>query len=146
MADLNTLIAQGPPRTDFSPLSTLFDSYGAGQKARRQQDIWDARRQAAVTGADGKPDYAATARNLLGAGDIEGARLIAAMVKDMRWGTIGAGANVATDNDAAPAANPTWPKIPMAAAQALKLDPSRREQFDATYGPGASALVLRWGP
>src|SRR5262245_30050650 len=86
MADVNDRIAQGPARIDFSPLSTLFDSYGEGQKARRQQDIWAARRQAAVIGADGRPDYAATARNLLHAGDLEGARHIAGMVKDMRWG------------------------------------------------------------
>jgi hypothetical protein len=101
MADLNTLIAQGPPRMDFSPLSTLFDSYGEGQKARRQQDVWDARRQAAVTGADGRPDYGATARNLLDKGDIEGARQVAAMAKDMRWAATGAAPDNPADENAA---------------------------------------------
>jgi hypothetical protein len=105
MADLNTLIAQGPPRMDFSPLSTLFDSYGEGQKARRQQDVWNARRQAGVTGADGKPDYAATARNLLDAGDIEGARYVAAMAKDMRLGA--PGTDDRADEAAAPLAGPS---------------------------------------
>jgi len=164
MADLNTLIAQGPPRMDFSPLSTLFDSYGAGQKARRQQDVWDARRQAGATGADGKPDYAATARNLLNAGDIEGARYVAAMARDMGRAATGAATDDAGGDAVAPRATdaaprtmagsgepqpmagalgrPWWPKIPFAAAGALKADPSLREEFNRKYGGDYAAIVL----
>jgi len=149
MADLNTMIAQGPPRMDFSPLSTLFDGYNAGRKARHEQDIWDARRQAAVTGADGKPDFAATARNLLDAGDIEGARQIAAMVKDMRRGAAGAATDEAAgDDEVAPRTTsaavgaPAWPQIPFAAARALQADPSLRAQFDEKFGRGYAAIVL----
>jgi hypothetical protein len=140
MADINDRIAQGPPRLDFSPLSTLFDSYHAGQKARHQQDIWAARKQAAVVGADGRPDFAATALNLLHAGDIEGARQIAAMVRDMRRGQAAASRATADTDDASP-----WPKIPMAAASAHKREPWRSEEFDATFGPGMSALVRGTG-
>jgi len=164
MADLDTMIAQGPPRLDFSPLSTLFDSYNAGRKARHGQDIWDARRQAAVTGADGKLDYAATARNLLNAGDIEGARYIAGMVKDMRWGAAGAGTDDASRDDFAPgttvaaprtiaaggesprstvaAAAMPWPQIPFAAVRALQADPSLRDEFNRKYGGDYATIVL----
>jgi hypothetical protein len=142
MADLDTMIAQGPPRLDFSPLSTLFDSYDKGRKAGREEDIWTARKQAAVIRADGRPDFGATTANLLRAGDVAGARQVAAMMKDARWGVVDA----ATDNttDGAPE-TPAWPKIPMAAANALKFEPWRSNEFDAKFGPGMSALVMRWG-
>jgi len=145
MADLNTMIAQGPPRTDFSPLSSLFESFGQGRRARRQQDIWTARREAAVAGADGRPDFGATALNLLHAGDIEGARQVAAMAKDMRWAAIGASTSDAAGDDSVPGTGSTLPKIPMAAANALKFEPWRSREFDAKFGPGMSALVMKWG-
>ncbi|MDQ2079479.1 hypothetical protein RA307_04730 [Xanthobacteraceae bacterium Astr-EGSB] len=66
MADLR------PPLIDFSRFADPFDGYMAGQKARRDEDVMEARRQAVVMGPDGKPDLNATGVNLLRAGDREG--------------------------------------------------------------------------
>jgi hypothetical protein len=82
MADaLDLQIARGPGQADFSPLGNLFKDFSEGQKARREADLDKARKAAAVVGPDGKPDFGATALNLLRAGDIQGAHGIAALAQ-----------------------------------------------------------------
>jgi hypothetical protein len=66
------------------------------------------------------------------------------MMKDARWGAAVATGGTADDNAGARDES-AWPKIPMAAANALKFEPWRSNEFDAKFGPGMSALVMRWG-
>src|SRR4051812_44647314 len=74
MADINV------PRVNFSPLSTLFQGYAQGRKVRQDNDTL-AGRQAALDKLpklpDGSPDFGAAAYELLRAGDLQGASLLA---------------------------------------------------------------------
>lgn len=78
MAGIDDLIAQGPGRRDFSPLSELFGAYRDGGKARREDDLAQARRSlGSFIGPDGRPDYGAASLHLLRGGDIAGATALA---------------------------------------------------------------------
>lgn len=78
MAGIDDLIAQGPGRRDFSPLGEVFGAYRNGVKARREDQIAEARQSlGAILGADGQPDFGAAALHLLRGGDISGATALA---------------------------------------------------------------------
>jgi hypothetical protein len=86
MAGIDDLIAQGPGRRDFSPLSELFGAYREGVKGRREDDLAQARRSlGSFIGVDGQPDYGAASLHLLRGGDIAGATALARLA----WTTNG---------------------------------------------------------
>lgn len=77
MADaLDLAIAQGPPRVDFSPLSTLFNDYTQGVKNKASVDAIQAFKGGVPTLADGTPDYNAMATKLYQAGDLSNANAL----------------------------------------------------------------------
>jgi|GEM_PF-5075447 len=67
---LNLLIAQGAPRVDFSPLSSLLGDYVAGKQLAQKAGSIDVFKNGAPTLADGTPDYAAMARTYYQLGDM----------------------------------------------------------------------------
>jgi hypothetical protein len=82
MADdaLDTIIANGPGRVNFSPLGQLFQSYQQGVQARQQNQAMQARQTIGdAIGDPSNPDYGAAAVHLLQAGDVQGATAIASL-------------------------------------------------------------------
>ena len=81
---LNHLIAGGPPRIDFSPLTSLLDAYTAGKKARRDSDIMDAFKAGLPTRQDGSPDFDQISKKLYSLGDLERATSLAQLGQKQR--------------------------------------------------------------
>ena len=65
-----------PPLVDFSPLGQLPNAYFQGRAARREQDLFNARRDIA---AGGPMDFGQMSRQLLAAGDLEGGLRVAGL-------------------------------------------------------------------
>lgn len=104
-AEILGRIASGPPKVDFSPLSDLFDSYQTGVKASRATDAYNAlKNMTPVIGADGKPDYNATAMGLLKSGNLDAAKTLAELHATGEHSKLG-WAQLAQSKEAAAAAN-----------------------------------------
>jgi hypothetical protein len=125
----------------FQALSTIGDTLVNNRtRSFRERTLADLGQHL----GDDDVDYKALAAKLMAAGEVRGG-LMALNLGLMRDGRLGRRGDAATDLDAA-AAEASGAKAPTVSSEttaALLTNPSLQRQFDATYGPGASARLFR---
>ena len=99
---LNLMIAQGPPKVDFSPLSSLLGDYEKGKQYARQDQAADLFQNGAPTLPDGSPDYNQMAQAYFQIGDhgtgVQLARLAAQNGQLPGFGNVPPAGNVQNSN------------------------------------------------
>ncbi len=141
MADLNELIAKGPTRITFTPLSKLLDSYTAG----RDQQVKDKMRDAfggGVPMSGNQVDYGAMAKIAYMNGDLLSGMKFSTLARQQQRDAADAPASPVAATTAPAAPGDQLPQIPIAEVQTLRQNPDLRDQFDQKYGEGMAARIL----